>query len=232
MAARERIHWWYGQYWAQSWYRNTYLVDHPREIARQTGEDRDWNNVHDSGCNFACLAMIIGIDPARLASALIGSRFFRADRRSRARDTAGRIVSLVWDQNEPQSAATAIRLRKLWMPSVARRMSVTLRFVAEEITFDHGEGRRIVARARRRGEHIIAGSREHSHLVAGRGPHDYLLWDPDDVSTPVEHSLAGRLTLGELFHYYVDEPIEFWRYALAWRTERSKPPPSDWSYEG
>lgn len=233
MAKRPRaLECWYRQYWAQSWYRNTYLVNRPDQIARQINDERDWNNVYDSGCNFVCLAMILGIDPARLAAELAAQRFFAADRSTRARDISGKIVPLVWDQNAPQRGQ-AIRLKHLWLPSIARRVTLTLRFVGEELTFDHKEGSRIVARARRRGEHVVAGSREHSHLVAGRTREgDFYLWDPDDTSVAVEDSLAGRLTLASLFRYYAHEPIEFWRYAVNRRIERARPAPSDWTFQG
>jgi hypothetical protein len=210
-----RIERWYEEYWAQSWYRNTYLVRRPRQIARQVANERDWNNVYDSGCNFTCLAMILGLDPARLASELGRQRFFLGDREAMARDLCGRLVPLVWDQNEPLMRFRTIRLRRLWMPRLGRRVTLTLRHVGQELTFDYAEGMRIVRAARRRGHHVIAGAWDHSHLVAGRAGGDFYLWDPDDTSVSVEDSLAGRLKLRDLFDFYAgDEPIEFWCYAV------------------
>jgi hypothetical protein len=222
-----RFECWYDEYWAQSWYRNTYLVNRPQQIAREIRGERDWNDIYDAGCNFVCVSTILGIDPARLAAELAVQRFFKPDRGNDARDIAGRIVPLVWDQSEPSVRVKRITVRHVWLPKIKRRATLTLRFVAEELTFDHRDGQRIVAAAHRRGEHVIAGARDHSHLVAGRTKDDFYLWDPDDTSVAVEDSLAGRLTLRSLFNFYVDQPIEFWRYTLERRIERvPRPRPS------
>src|SRR5579862_1107644 len=205
---------WYAQYWAQSWYRNTYLVNDPRQIARQRRDERDWNNLYDSGCNFVCVSTILQIEPARLASLLGERHFFKADRCIRARNIRGEAVSLVWDQNQPNTRRRQVRLRHVWDTVRQRYVTLALRFVAEDFTFDHDDGKRIVAMARRRGEHVICGARDHSHLVAGRTDGDFYLWDPDDTEIPVEDSLGGRLRLSHLFARYIDEPIEFWRYSV------------------
>ena len=59
---------WYDQYWAQNWYKNTYLVNKAEQITQAVNPPCEWNNIHDSGCNFTCLAMIVGVDPAYLTS--------------------------------------------------------------------------------------------------------------------------------------------------------------------
>lgn len=225
MATRKpRVEQWYRDYWAQTWYANTYLVSHPRQIARETGGERDWNNVYDSGCNFACLAMMIGIDPARLSSELGHQKFFRGDRESIARDLSGRFVPLVWDQNEPLMRFRTIRLRRQWIPRIRRRVTFTLRHVGQVHTLDLAEGIRIVRAARRRGQHVIAGAWDHSHLVAGIADDEFYLWDPDDTSVAVEDSLAGRLRLRDLFDFYGGrEPIEFWCYAVERIVHRDRP---------
>ena len=61
------MHLFYPRYHAQSFYRNTFLVDKPQQIARAEKSDREWNNLAESGCHFTCLAMIAGVDPALLA---------------------------------------------------------------------------------------------------------------------------------------------------------------------
>jgi hypothetical protein len=223
---------WYQQFWAQTWYRNTYLVRHPRQIGRAIADERDWNNIYDSGCNFVCMAMIMGIDPARLATELMVTDFFRPDRECLARRIDGSRGGLVWDQNVPQAGTGPIRLGRIWEPRLGRRISLELEFAGEDITFDHAAGKRIVRDARRRGEHIVAGARDHSHLVAGRIGADFYLWDPDDTSVAIEYSLAGRLTLAELFaHYDGREPIEFWRYRMRRKVHAPRAPPKNWRYE-
>ena len=64
------MHLFYPRYHAQSFYRNTFLVDKPQQIARAEKSDREWNNLAESGCHFTCLAMIAGVDPALLADLL------------------------------------------------------------------------------------------------------------------------------------------------------------------
>ncbi|HZZ92999.1 MAG TPA: hypothetical protein VFE23_10575 [Usitatibacter sp.] len=221
----QRFERWYAQYWAQSWYRNTYLVRHPRQIAREIRGERDWNNVYDAGCNFTCLAMMLGIDPARLASELAPTTFFRAERGNVGRNVAGENAPLVWDQNEPQLYTRRLELRRVWLPQLGCRATLTLRYVGQELTFEHREALAIVRAARRRREHIVTGASDHSHLVAGRADDDFYLWDPDDTEVPVERSLAGRIRLADLFRTYVGQPIEFWRYTVQRKLHRERSPP-------
>ncbi len=63
------MHLFYPRYHAQSFYRNTFLVDRPQQIARAEKSDREWNNIAESGCHFTCMAMIGCVDPATLADA-------------------------------------------------------------------------------------------------------------------------------------------------------------------
>jgi hypothetical protein len=216
---------WYREYWAQSWYRNTFLVRHPRQIGREIRGERDWNNIHDAGCNFTCLAMMLGIDPARLASELGKTRFFRGERGNIGLTVAGQRAPLVWDQNEPQLYGRRLTLRRIWLPQLERRATLALRYVGQDVTFEHRDGIAIIRAARRRGEHIVAGAIDHSHLVAGRIGEDFYLWDPDDTEVPVERSLAGGVTLGGLFRAHPAEPIEFWRYTVACKLHRERSPP-------
>ncbi len=65
------MHLFYPRYHAQSFYRNTFLVNRPQEIARAEKSDHEWNNIAESGCHFTCMAMIGGVDPATLADAAI-----------------------------------------------------------------------------------------------------------------------------------------------------------------
>ncbi len=191
----------------------------PHQIAREVTGERDWNNVYDSGCNFACIAMIVGIDPARLASELATKRFFAPDLSALARDLAGRRVRLVWDCNAPSAAREAIRLSHVWHQRLRRRTSFSLRYVGRTATRDHSEAVGSIAAARRRGLHVICGPEEHSHLVAGRIGRDFYVWDPDETEIAVEETLRGRFTLARLFRLYAGQPIEFWHYRLTVRIE-------------
>ena len=215
---------WYSEYWAQTWYRNTYLVNRPQEIARERFGERDWNNVYDSGCNFACIAMMAGIDPARLAALLARRRFFTPDRQTLARDMAGRSVFLVWDRNEPATRSSSLSVSDVWDHRLRRRMAVRVQFVEKSVAMRYVEGAALVEDAHRQGLHVICGPDEHSHLVAGRtrAGHFYL-WDPDDTEITVEDSLAGRFKLRDLFRIYDDEPIEFWRYRVTRTFQRKRP---------
>jgi hypothetical protein len=200
----------YIEYFAQTWYANTFLVRRPEQIGRAIDGDRDWNNVHDSGCNFVCLAIIAGIDPARMASALATQSYFYADPTLPAITIGGRRGGLVWEGNRPLLGEPGIQLPGLWHPHLNRRENIVIRLVAIETATQHRHGKRIVARARRRNLHVICGTEEHSHLVAGTIDGDYFLWDPDDSVVPVEDNMAGRCRLKSLFVHGVD--VEFWLY--------------------
>jgi len=74
------VHLFYPRYHAQSFYRSTFLVDRPQEIARAEKSDREWNNIAESGCHFTCMAMIGGVDPALLADAAIKQGYYQPDK--------------------------------------------------------------------------------------------------------------------------------------------------------
>ena len=82
------MHLFYPRYHAQSFYRNTFLVDKPQQIARAEKSDREWNNLAESGCHFTCLAMIAGVDPALLADAAIQTGYYAPDEDLPARASA------------------------------------------------------------------------------------------------------------------------------------------------
>ena len=94
---------WYERYESQCWYENTFLVNDFRQIARVIEKDREWNNIKDSGCNFTCIAMILGINPAQLASEIRKQdpSFFQADRTLKTKKLNGDGGFLVWDKNAP-----------------------------------------------------------------------------------------------------------------------------------
>ena len=205
---------WYGEYFSQTWYKNTFLVRKPSQIGRVVDGDREWNNIYDSGCNFTCLAMIIGVDPARLASALSSEIYFFSDATLRTKFLTGKYGGLVWDQNAPNGRLKTIVIDNFWHPRLKRRARITLSFQRIEIARSVSEGEAIVKDARKDGFHVIAGPREHSHLVAGMVDGEYYIWDPDDTERPLEDYLQGKMRLSDIFDHYKDQRIEFWKYRL------------------
>jgi len=213
---------WYRDYWAQTWYSNTFLVRRPRQIAQTVDADRDWNNVYDSGCNFTCIAMIVGIDPAYLASILSTQRFFYADNTLTSQRLSGKRGGLVWDRNAPNAELRHITLTSLWHPRRRCRVTVTARFVESIVTRNYREGLRVVAAMHAAGGHVVCGTEEHSHLVAGTIDEDFALWDPDDTVVDVETNLSGGFTLRHLFQKYRGEAVEFWHYECDISEQRSR----------
>jgi hypothetical protein len=208
---------WYSEYWAQTWYRNTFLVKRLGQIAKAIGHDHEWNNLKDSGCNFTCLAMIVGIDPARLASVLSSQPFFFADRLLPAKDLTGKTGGLVWDQNAPHGGRKQIVIKNIWHSRLDRRTSITVTFKGISKAQTYNEGKKLVDAMHARGRHIICGPKEHSHLVAGTIGGEFYVWDPDESERPVEENLSGRVTLRQLFDDYPGQPIEFWEYQLGYK---------------
>jgi hypothetical protein len=209
---KQHITRWYETYWAQTWYRNTYLVRRARQIAQSIEEDRDWNNIHDAGCNFVCLAMIVGLDPARLASELSTQRYFFADATLRARHVSGKLGGLVWDQNAPHETKRHFKLTEVWHPRFARRVTISLSFVESRCTTHYLTAREIIDAMRRNHLHLVCGTNEHSHLVAGSIGDDYFLWDPDDTAMSIERMLVAKFTLRRFFDANIGETVEFWGY--------------------
>ena len=205
---------WYNEYFAQTWYKNTFLVRKPSQIGRVVDGDREWNNIYDSGCHFTCLATIIGVDPARLASKLSSESYFFSDATLRTKYLTGKFGGLVWDQNAPNGRLKNIEVDNFWHSKLDRRTKLSLSFQGIEITKNVSEGAGIIKAARKDGFHVVVGPREHSHLVAGMIDDQYFLWDPDDTDRPVEDFLSGKMRLGDIFDYYEGKTIEFWKYRL------------------
>ena len=216
---------WYSQYWAQTWYRNTYLVNSHEQIGQAKRKPREWNNIYDSGCNFTCLAMIIGIDPARLASELGTQKFFRADRGVPARYLSGKQRGLVWDRNAPERGQQ-IRIPKIWHPQLNQRVTITIKLVAIDETRDLGEGNHIVEAARERDLHIVCGSDKHSYLVAGTHGTEYFVWDPDPKDSE-RLILRGKNRLSGVFRDCLKKDgdvMEFWQYQVRFgNSKRNRP---------
>ena len=205
---------WYREYFAQTWYKNTFLVRKPSQIGRVVDGDQEWNNIYDSGCHFTCLAMIIGVDPARLASKLSSESYFFSDATLRTKYLTGKYGGLVWDQNAPNGRLKTIEVDNFWHSKLDRRVKLSLNFVSRDITMKLSDGEGIIEAARKDGFHLIVGPREHSHLVAGMIDGEYYIWDPDDSGRSVEHFLRGDLKLRYVFDNSKGKAIEFWKYRL------------------
>lgn len=206
----ERTIQFYEEYFSQRWYTNTFMVRTPRQIARVVDGEREWNNIADSGCHFVCLAMIVGMDPARLATTLASRRYFYAEAGTVAARLDGRLGGLVSDDNAPNAKRPFITLGKCWHSLWRRPVTITLALVSIESVVDQETARRLVARARRDGLHVVCGPAEHSVLVAGQIGRDYYLWDPDANTKTLGRHLRGAYRLEKLFAKR--ETIEFWLY--------------------
>ena len=161
------MHLLYPRYHAQSFYRNTFLVDKPQQIARAEKSDREWNNLAESGCHFTCLAMIAGVDPALLADAAIQTGYYAPDKDLPARALDGKRGPLVWDQNVPSKKGKSWVFRQVWHPD--RRALVDIEFSCQRWD-DHlplKTATRLAHAAVLEGRHVVSGSFEHSVLIAG-----------------------------------------------------------------
>lgn len=207
---------WYEEYWSQNWYKNTFLVSKPQQIAKVNKAKGEWNNIAESGCHFTCLAMIVGIDPARLASELSSKKYFLPDPKLQANRLSDTTGGLVWDQNAPHSELKSVVLENIWHSRLRSETSVEIRFIKISSTTNHTAGKKLVTEFHEQGLHVICGPDTHSLLVAGTTGKDFFLWDPDSSpsGTSIQKSLEGQFTLQELFNLNKDEPIEFWAYQV------------------
>lgn len=202
---------WYNAFYSQCWYRNTFMVNLKYEKKKKTnieeikrisyhdGNNQSWNNIEDSGCNFTCLAMIIGIDPARLATLLGEQYFFGPDENYESRYLCGETGYFVWDRNAPEIGDSII-LKNIWIHGEKEIADVKISIVEEKSGKSGlrklGSIKKYIEKHHEKGNHIVIGPSEHSLLVAGSVKDSYFLWDPDTArGNSITDSLAGRLTL-------------------------------------
>ena len=173
------MHLFYPRYHAQSFYRNTFLVDRPQEIARAEKSNREWNNIAESGCHFTCMAMIGCVDPALLADAAIKQGYYQPDKDLPARALDGQRGPLVWDQNVPAKKGESFTFPKVWHAGQGRL--VDLEFVCRrwDDYLSLKDATRLINAAILQGRHVVSGSFEHSVLIAGLSDDGPLVWDPD-----------------------------------------------------
>ena len=192
---------WYERYESQRWYKNTFLVNNFRQISRATKGDREWNNIEDSGCNFVCLSMIIGINPAYLSSKLKELRFFERDDSLKSKKLNGDYTHLVWDRNKPDKKDKIVSLKKVYHP---RRgiIDLSIQFIGIKKTNKIDCAKRLIAENKEKGYHIICGYDDHSRLVAGKSNGKYFLWDPDLNDTDLQKNIRGQYTLEWFYKLY------------------------------
>lgn len=226
---------WYDQYESQCWYTNTFLVNHPRQIARARNEYREWNNINECGCNFVCIAMMLGINPAYLASLLAAQKFFRIDKLCPATPIFNSQTSkgLVWDETRPYPVGEKLAIRRFWHPNRGRG-SCVVTLVDIQRAANERAASRIIKAARRKGLHVICGYDDHSHLIAGQSRGKYFIWDPvsDErhwhFRLTAEDNVAGRYSLERFFRVrstqkeFRGEQPQFWLYRLEWRRAKRR----------
>lgn len=204
---------WYEEYWSQTWYKNTFLVSKPNQIAQV--KNGEWNNIAESGCHFTCLAMIVGIDPARLASELGSQKYFLPDKSLEAKRLSGKTGGLVWDQNAPHDELKSVVLKGIWHSRLRKKTSIKVRFVKKTSTKNYIDGKNLVTEFHEKGHHVICGTEEHSLLVAGTTGEDFFVWDPDSEDSKIPVKIyEGKFTMLNIFKRYKDKPIEFWSYQV------------------
>lgn len=176
---------WYpsGNYRSQTWYRNTFLVKSFSQIARVVSgsDNKGWNNIYDSGCHFTCLSIIIGCDPACLASALSTGRpeYFRPDpSQMAARLNDKKVIPFTWDMNKPHTVDRPLTIPHLW---IGRMGFVDVTVVLKEVckVLSYNTVVEEFAALRKKRLHIICGEAAHSLLIAGCEQGSYRLWEPD-----------------------------------------------------
>ncbi len=173
------MHLLYPRFFAQSFYRNTFLVDRPQQIARAEKSDREWNNLAESGCHFTCMAMIAGVDPATLADAAIKKGYYAPDKDLPARALDGARGPLVWDQNVPAKKGQSFVFPRVWHAERGRLVDLEFTCRRWDDYLPLKDATRLAHQAIVEGRHVVTGSFTHSVLVAGLSADGPLIWDPD-----------------------------------------------------
>lgn len=184
---------WY-KYESQCWYRNTFLVNRPSEISFATTQDNTgWNNIYDAGCHFVCLAMIIGINPAYLASTLGENKnHFKEDDGIDSLFLNGTEGLLIWDQNKPDKKNQELILKSMQHPEYGFT-DINIKLIDKKYTNDEKLASDIIRSARSKSRHVICGYDDHSRLVAGINSNKFFLWDPDTSTFPKNKGLKKHL---------------------------------------
>jgi len=198
---------WYENYESQCWYNNTYLIKEASNISYATIDGKKcWNNINDSGCHFVCLAMIIGINPAYLSSALGENKnYFKEDTTIDSLYINGTEGSLIWDQNKPDKENPEIELKNIFHPKYGLT-DVVIKCIDIKKTNNENKANSIINTAHSNDMHVICGYEDHSRLVAGINCYKYFLWDPDTSSFPdnkgLKNHLNGEYNLEKFYSEY------------------------------
>ncbi|MGL6313938.1 hypothetical protein [Vibrio sp. WXL103] len=188
---------WYPKFESQHWYENTYLVNNLNEIA--CNKDNESNSVFDSGCHFTCLAMIIGVNPAHLATLYKNKRLFEYNPS----------CELVWDCNKPYYCDVTIHLKNVYVGSLKYdKITVTLLKKTDISSIENID--RFILESRSKDEHLVFGGEDHSLLVAGRCCDKFVYWDPNSDFDSIENNFNGSQTIESFLEKH--EKISFWHY--------------------
>ena len=226
---------WYKEYYCQSWYPQTYVVNKTTEISRykenRNEKDVAENTIKNCGCHLTCYAMMVNIDPARLAGACsLSKRLKGSGRFRRSKKDEFQIKSWFVTEGLQTSLKTqkpeAVTWQMPWSFSVPiqvidnsgkhRRMgNCEYSFM---VTHDHASKQKsfldlkdlntFIRKHKSKNTAIIVGPKDHSLLVAGTNCQgEHFVWDPDiedfqgDFMT-VEQMLNGQYTLQKMIKNY------------------------------
>lgn len=135
--------------------------------------------------------MIIGINPAYLASKLGELEFFEKG--------SGRVV---WDRNKPKKSEY-LKISNVFLAPHSI-LDVVVTFEESKYTDNINKASEHIEKYHSQGKHIICGYSDHSRLVAGTNNGEYFLYDPDlDLgSTDLIDNLHGKYTLEWFYEEY------------------------------
>lgn len=211
---------WYDSFQSQCWYKNTFLINSPKQISRVNKGDREWNNIEGSGCHFVCLSMILGMNPAYLASKLAELNFFKIDRSLPSTKLDLTPSYLVWDKNEPYKNTPSITIDNVFYSNKNKLCDITINFLDIIETNNIQEANEIIKNHRLKGNHIICGYSDHSRLVSGVKNKKYFLWDPDLTETNIADNISGTYDLNWFYNLYstqkeyTNRKAEYWIYSI------------------
>ena len=208
---------WYKKhhYQSQNWYSSTFLVHYFKDISKVDRRKGEWNNIEESGCHFVCLSMMLGVNPAYLASKLRENRkhYFLSDSSlSAKRLNSGENTKLVWDRNYPSSEGEYIEVKNIYLPSRGF-CNVSLELKNYKQTHELHTTTDSILKAKKKGLHIICGSADHSLIIVGsRNKNNFLFWDPD----------TSEMNVKEV-HQMIDEGLKLTKVVNEYKISENNP---------
>ena len=226
---------WYKEYYCQSWYPQTYVVNNILEIVRYKEKENDKeiveNSIKHCGCHLTCYAMMVNIDPARLAGACSMSKKkkglgqFKKSKKDefdvkswvvtkepKTRLDIKKPVKITWHM--PWSFSVPIQVidngrKHRKMHTCEYSFMISHDHASKPKNFlDLKDLNTFIRKHKSKNTAIIVGPVDHSLLVAGTNRQgDYFVWDPDiedfqDEYMTVEQMLNGQYTLQKMIENY------------------------------